>query len=142
MFLFFSLTDWQAIVHGDPPTLPSTGYSDEAHKFVRACLNKNANSRPTYAMLLRHPWLAPLMQPPTASGEDEGAADKPSESSQQRSSSETEDKEVADWVKDALERRRRGLLGDVEKPALHAAPLNAVPGSPLLDNPATIFPST
>ncbi|KAL2220632.1 protein kinase wis1 [Thermoascus aurantiacus ATCC 26904] len=140
-----------AIVHGDPPTLPKEGYSEEAHAFVRACLDKNPNNRPTYAMMLRHPWLAPLMKPPTASGEEEKGAKSPSTADQQSSESSgpqrrlspsaTEDKEVADWVKDALERRRRGLLGEVEKPPLHAAPLDAVPGSPLFGDPTTIFPA-
>ena len=37
------------------------------------------------------------------------------------------DKEVADWVKDAIDKRKRGVLGKgVPKPALHAAPLDAV----------------
>jgi mitogen-activated protein kinase kinase len=36
------------------------------------------------------------------------------------------DKEVADWVKDAIDKRRRGVLGKAPKPALHAAPLDAV----------------
>jgi mitogen-activated protein kinase kinase len=47
----------------------------------------------------------------------------------------TDDQEVADWVKDRLERRLNGLLKDETKPALHAVPLDAVPGSPLLDDP-------
>jgi mitogen-activated protein kinase kinase len=38
----------------------------------------------------------------------------------------TEDKEVADWVKSAMERKRKGLMGEAKKPALHAAPLNSV----------------
>ena len=36
------------------------------------------------------------------------------------------DKEVADWVKDAIDKRKRGVLGKFPKPALHAAPLDAV----------------
>ncbi|GES62277.1 protein kinase wis1 [Aspergillus terreus] len=117
-----------AIVHGDPPTLPESGYSDEAHAFVRACLDKNPANRPSYSMLLRHPWLAPLMQPPAADGDDTGAD----------ASSTTEDQEVADWVKEMLSRQARGLLHDGDKPALHAVALDAVPGSPLLDDPASI----
>ncbi|KAF9885933.1 hypothetical protein FE257_012223 [Aspergillus nanangensis] len=119
-----------AIVHGDPPTLPDSGYSDEAHAFVRACLDKTPNKRPSYTTLLRHPWLAPLMQPPTADGDNT--------TEETCVSSSTEDKEVAGWVRDMLDRRERGLLHEADKPALHAAPLDAVPGSPLLDNPSTI----
>ncbi|OJJ45722.1 hypothetical protein ASPZODRAFT_17167 [Penicilliopsis zonata CBS 506.65] len=96
------------IVHGDPPTLPETGYSEDAHAFVRACLDKNPKNRPSYAMLLRHPWLSPLLQPPQAPTPDDAP-----------SSTETEDKEVATWVKDRLAKRQGGLQPDVEKPALH-----------------------
>lgn len=122
-----------AIVHGEPPTLPATGYSDEAHSFVRACLNKNPNNRPAYSTLLRHPWIAPLMQPP-----EEADRDAASLADGATHSSVTEDKEVADWVKEMLERRHNGQLQDSDKPALHAVALDAVPGSPLLDDPSTI----
>lgn len=46
----------------------------------------------------------------------------------------TEDPEVAEWVKTSLERREKGLLGDGNKPALHAVPLDAVPGSPMVED--------
>ncbi|EYE98904.1 mitogen-activated protein kinase kinase PBS2 [Aspergillus ruber CBS 135680] len=114
-----------AIVHGEAPTLPETGYSEDAHAFVRACLDKNPNNRPSYTMLLRHPWLSPLMQPPT---EDE-AAKAPEDSG-----AETEDKEVADWVNERLAVLASGQEPPPDKPALHAAPLDAVPGSPLLED--------
>ncbi|KAL1856195.1 MAP kinase kinase Wis1 [Paecilomyces lecythidis] len=133
-----------AIVHGEPPSLPDTGYSEEAHDFVRACLNKTPNSRPSYAMLLRHPWLAPLMQPPAPEDEekndDEITEESPNDVKSRQGNLSTEDKEVAEWVKDALDRRERGLLGVSEKPALHAVALDAVPGSPLLDDPGS-FPA-
>ncbi|KAA8651473.1 hypothetical protein EYZ11_006346 [Aspergillus tanneri] len=122
-----------AIVHGDPPTLPESGYSDEAHAFVRACLDKTPSNRPSYGVLLRHPWLAPLMQPPTS--------DAPSvseETTEDSSFSTTEDKEVADWVKEQLTRRNGDVPQDGDKPALHAVALDAVPGSPLLDDPSTM----
>ena len=82
-------------------------------------------------MLLRHAWLAPLMKPPTITEDEEletgdtlGGEPLP----------ETADKEVGDWVKEALERRAAGKLFKSEKPALHAAPLDAVPGSPLMES--------
>lgn len=124
------LISFKAIVHGDAPTLPETGYSEEAHAFIRACLDKNPNNRPSYSMLLRHPWLSSLMQPPTeANGEDalNGSVKEA-----------TEDEEVAAWVKEKLDRRERGLLQEANKPALHAVALDAVPGSPLLDDPSAI----
>jgi hypothetical protein len=105
---------------------------------VRGCLNKIPKMRPTYAMLLRQAWLSPLMQPPTISedeeaeaaaeagdalpGGGEGASDAPS----------TADKEVAEWVKAQMERKREGKMKMAKKPALHEAPLDAVPGSPLM----------
>ncbi|KAL1962152.1 hypothetical protein VTN77DRAFT_556 [Rasamsonia byssochlamydoides] len=133
----------QAIVHGDPPTLPEESFSEEAHAFVRACLDKNPKNRPSYATLLRHPWLAPLMKPPTEANGDQSkvpSAGKSAEPSTHPPQSETEDAEVAAWVKDALERRRHGLLGDPQKPALHTVALDAVGGSPLLEDPSTFSP--
>ena len=36
------------------------------------------------------------------------------------------DQEVAEWVLQAIEKRRLGKMAKAEKPALHAAPLDAV----------------
>ena len=83
-------------------------------------------------MLLRHPWLSPLMQPPT---EDE-AAKGPEDSG-----AEPEDKEVADWVNERLAVLTSGQEPSPDKPALHAAPLDAVPGSPLLEDAALKQPA-
>lgn len=79
-------------------------------------------------MLLRHPWLAPLLKPPTV---------KPNQVEPARGASddkyhilpETADEEVAVWACEAMERRREGKMGKKAKPALHAAPLNAVGSS-------------
>lgn len=95
---------------------------------MRGCLNKTPKLRPTYAMLLRQPWLAPLLKPPTvkanqkepASGASDDKYDIPPE---------TADEEVAVWACEAMERRREGKMGKKAKPALHAAPLNAVGSS-------------
>lgn len=123
---------------GEPPDLPANGFSEAARNFVRGCLNKIPNLRPTYAMLLQHAWLAPLVKPATIAEEDEEAAEsgadlKPPEVAEptgsitsQENGNDGYDKEVADWVKDALERRKQGKLKDAEKPALHAAPLDAM----------------
>ncbi|KIW34514.1 uncharacterized protein PV07_01290 [Cladophialophora immunda] len=124
-----------AIVDGDPPDLPADEYSEAAIDFVRGCLNKIPRLRPTYAMLLRHAWLAPLLKPPTISEDEEGeqAAEAGIESAFSNSAApDTADKEVADWVKSALEKKKAGKLASHKKPALHEAPLDAVPGSPLL----------
>ncbi|KAK5555078.1 MAP kinase kinase Wis1 [Exophiala xenobiotica] len=124
-----------AIVDGDPPDLPADRYSEAAIDFVRGCLNKIPRLRPTYAMLLRHGWLAPLMKPPTISEDEEAeeAAEAGIESAFiQGATPDTADKEVANWVKDALEKKKSGKLAVSKKPALHEAPLDAVPGSPLL----------
>jgi hypothetical protein len=96
--------------------------------------------RPAYAVLLRHPWLSTLMKPPTISEDEEAeaAAEAGADSSLPPlggvdSHPETADKEVADWVRTAIQRKLSGKMGKSEKPALHAAPLDAIPGSPLLD---------
>lgn len=83
--------------------------------------------RPAYAMLLRHPWLADLGQPPTISEEEESESEEPVSTP----STGKGDKEVRDWVLGAIERRKSRLASggkgpESEKPALHAAPLDAV----------------
>lgn len=85
--------------------------------------------RPTYAMLLQHAWLAPLLKPPTITEEDEEAAEAGEEPAAAAGANDptTADKEVAEWAKVAIERRRNGTMGKKAKPALHAAPLDAVP---------------
>lgn len=46
-----------AIVDGQPPRLDSKRFSKEAQHFVKSCLNKDPEKRPSYSMLLNHPWL-------------------------------------------------------------------------------------
>jgi mitogen-activated protein kinase kinase len=98
-------------------------------------LNKIPNLRPTYAMLLQHAWLAPLAKPETITEEDEEevAAAVEAEGGEAAGDKGTPeaieavfDKEVADWVKGAIEKRKKGTMKRAEKPALHAAPLDAV----------------
>jgi mitogen-activated protein kinase kinase len=93
-------------------------------------------------MLIRHPWLAPLLKPPTISEEDEE-----DESAATPGVAETinigvgvvstADKEVAAWVVEAMEKRRLGKMGQGVKPALHQVSLDAV-GSPTLEKEANI----
>ncbi|PSN75010.1 kinase-like protein [Corynespora cassiicola Philippines] len=131
-----------AIVDGDPPDLPEEGFSEAARNFVSGCLNKIPNLRPTYAMLLQHAWLAPLIKPDTITEEDEEAAEAEAEAQAEVANDGAElteakgppepveavvDQEVADWVKETMEKRKNGTLGKgVQKPALHAAPLDAL----------------
>lgn len=79
-------------------------------------------------MLLRHAWLAPLMQPPTESAED--APPEDSDSGDAASSTITEDKEVAEWVQRQIKLREEGTLNISKKPALHAVALDQVGTSP------------
>lgn len=123
-----------AIVDGDPPDLPEKGYSAEARDFVKSCLHKIPKMRPTYAMLLKHPWLAQLSKPPTISEQDEddaaqaGIIDNTTspDGVPFPSGENSFDGEVAEWVKNAIERKKQGLLGSFAKPALHAAPFDTV----------------
>lgn len=110
---------------------------------MKGCLNKVPRLRPTYANLLRHGWLAPLMQPPTIAEDEE--AEKAAEAGGNAAADieiepETADKEVSEWVVNAIERKRAGKMAVSEKPALHAAPLDAVPGSPLTDGTEAPLP--
>jgi mitogen-activated protein kinase kinase len=73
-------------------------------------------------MLLQHGWLASLSKPQTITEDDEDDEGE----GMNMSSSGTEDPEVAEWVKNALDRKKKGLLGESLKPALHAAPLNSM----------------
>ncbi|KAH6628257.1 kinase-like domain-containing protein [Chaetomium tenue] len=133
-----------AIVEGDPPGLPTEGYSALAQDFVQSCLNKNPHKRHTYPMLLAHPWIKTLGKPETiaedaeaeAAAADDALADAAGELSLNHPSGQVAegDYEVAQWVRDVLERKRKGLLRDGGlKPALHAAPLDTISpvGSPL-----------
>ena len=97
-----------------------------ARDFVRGCLHKIPKLRPTYAMLLRHPWLAELLSPPTTvdAGKEPGSTSASAEPNGDSVPS-TADEEVASWVAEALERRRNGTMGKKDQPALHAAPLDA-----------------
>ena len=115
----------QAIVDGEPPDLPNDRFSEAARNFVRSTLNKIPKLRPNYATLLQHPWLAPLLKPPTISEEEEDFASE--RISQEVVASGAFDKEVAQWVLSAMERKRNGTMGKKVKPALHAAPLDVVP---------------
>lgn len=90
-------------------------------------------------MLLRHGWLSLLMKPPTISEDEE--AEKAAEAGGDVAAGIeplllTADKEVAEWVESAMERKRAGKMAVSEKPALHAVPLDAMPGSPLMDGNA------
>ncbi|KAG0126434.1 kinase-like domain-containing protein [Tuber indicum] len=123
-----------AIVDGEPPDLPEKGFSAEARDFVRGCLNKIPNLRPTYAMLLRHPWLSEFTHPATISEEDEEGQPPGTPPTIKG------DNEVAEWVTGAIANRKArmesgGKGPESGKPALHAAPLDVVI-APAKDAPA------
>lgn len=102
--------------------------------------------RPTYSVLLRHRWLSPLLKiPAIAEDEEAEAAAEADEADGSLSSSsptaegahwhsETADKEVAAWVRSAIERKMSGKMSRSQQPALHAVSLDKVSRSPLLDH--------
>ncbi|KAI5783611.1 kinase-like domain-containing protein [Geopyxis carbonaria] len=128
-----------AIVEGEPPDLPEEGFTPEARDFVRGCLHKIPKLRPTYAMLLQHPWISGLIKPTVISEEPEEEAEKGADF-EASIEEDPSDKEVREWVVGAITRRtqriEQGLKGP-EKPALHAAPLDASTVSPTAD-PAAV----
>ncbi len=80
-------------------------------------------------MLLNHGWLASLSKPAAITEEDEeDLADDLAEMDIDGDTSKENsyDKEVAEWVIAAIERKRSGKMGEAAKPALHAAPLDSV----------------
>ena len=121
----------KAIVDGEPPDLPADRFSESARDFVRGALNKIPKLRPTYAMLLAHPWLSELLKPATIveEEEEEEEEDEEDDDDASRESSETPgvvDSEVSKWVLGALKRRTALGKDKVQKaPALHAAPLSS-----------------
>lgn len=104
-------------------------------------------------MLLQHAWLAPLVKPETITEEDEEEAEAAMEAAAENAAPPTDsprslenvhDKEVADWVRATIEKRRQGKLGKgIPKPALHAAPLDAVssPGTNGVNGLETAVPA-
>ena len=78
-------------------------------------------------MLLQHAWLAPLAKPATIAEEDEDAPATEGTDKDEAVAPGIHDPEVAKWVLDALERKALGKMGQKAKPALHAAPLDAIP---------------
>ena len=88
-------------------------------------------------MLLMHPWIKSLGRPETIAEEveaEEKAADDQLadvtgtlDINSNGPINDHGDREVAEWVTNVLDRKHKGLLpGQVEKPALHAAPLDQV----------------
>lgn len=95
--------------------------------------------RPTYQALLASEWLKDLGKPETIKEEEEEADENEASDEAVAGVTETmnirlsgtEDLEVAAWVKGVLEKKATGQYGEAAgKPALHAAPLDAI-GSPL-----------
>ena len=107
-----------------------------ARDFVRGCLNKIPKSRPTYPMLLKHPWLKALSKPQTiaeVAEEGEEAEQVALAVGNMDLGSGSEDSEVAEWVQSTLRRQAEGTgPSGSSRPALHAAPLDSASpvGSP------------
>lgn len=114
--------------------MPDEGYTDLARDFVKSCLNKNPKKRHTYPMLLQHPWINTLGKFETiteeAEAESEATDNDLADATAKQLNIAAEgagDEEVAAWVIDVLDRKRKGLQpASANKPALHAAPLDSV----------------
>lgn len=85
-------------------------------------------------MLLQHPWISSLGKIETiteeAEAESEATDNDLADAAAKQLNLAAEgagDEEVAAWVKDVLDRKRRGLEpASAKRPALHAAPLDSV----------------
>jgi mitogen-activated protein kinase kinase len=132
-----------AIVEGSPPDLPE-GFSPMAQDFVKRCLAKDPSRRPTYAVLLRHPWIADLDKINTIAEheEDEESSMTDKDGGVFHEKIETSpisgkvltriDEDVSVWVANALAQRRGEKAsgqGESKKPPMHAAPLDVI-GTP------------
>ena len=100
-------------------------------------------------MLLQHAWLAPLAQIDTITEEDEeeaeaAAAASPSDDTAANGAHNEDDgtqwvdKEVGMWVREQIRKKKEGLLGKANKPALHAAPLDAGSGKRPVSNKGAV----
>lgn len=129
-----------AIVEGSPPDLPK-GFSANAQDFVKRCLAKDPSRRPTYAVLLRHPWIAELDKINTIAENEED--EEPSTADQNGAAVQEKietspisgkvlariDEDVSVWVSNALALRRGEKAagqGESKKPPMHAAPLDVI----------------
>lgn len=92
-------------------------------------------------MLLQHPWIKALSKPETiteeAEAESEAMDNLLADAAARQLSIAAEgsgDPEVAEWCRNALEAKRKGLQPESAKPALHAVPLDSVSpaGSPMI----------
>ncbi|KAG6130240.1 hypothetical protein E4U38_004590 [Claviceps purpurea] len=114
-----------AIVEGDPPDLPTEGFSETAQDFVSSCLHKIPKMRATYAMLLNHPWLQALSKPKTINEETEEGeeADKIAEAvgHLKLGGEDTSDEEVAEWLRQVLNGGKAKSVEEAtaSRPALH-----------------------
>lgn len=99
-------------------------------------------------MLLQHPWIASLGKIETIAEESEGEVEATDNDLADAAAKQLNigaegagDEEVAAWVNAVLERKRKGLEpASVERPALHAAPLDSVSpvASPLVHPGTTV----
>jgi mitogen-activated protein kinase kinase len=98
-------------------------------------LHKTAKLRPNYKALLASEWLKDLSKPEIINEEEEESEENDASSEALADAAEhvdishssTADPEVAAWVKDVLQKKESGEYGEAAgKPALHAAPLDAV----------------
>lgn len=112
----------KAIVDGEPPRLDDKIFSKEAQQFVKSCLNKNADFRPLYDVLLQSPWLKeyrdvdPRMDEVVTKRLEEAKNDKPSAA--RTSSKPSGNVAIAGVAKDR-ENVQSLLKGKVNAPALH-----------------------
>lgn len=84
-------------------------------------------------MLLQHPWIKSLSKPETITEEAEAeveATDNELADATAKQLSINEglgDSEVAAWANDVMDRKKKGLQpASIERPALHAAPLDSM----------------
>jgi mitogen-activated protein kinase kinase len=77
-------------------------------------------------MLLTHPWMKTMRKPQTITEEAEDGDETAAALAKLSVSPDTEDPEVAEWVKSVFERKTQGLEKEhTQKPALHTAPLDS-----------------
>lgn len=110
-----------AIVDGDPPKLDPKVFSKDAQLFIKSCLNKNPDLRPSYATLLKHPWLAKYrkIDPHMDKFVTKKIQELEEEKNKKNLSRTNSTNSSATTAKPPKENVRSLLKGKVQAPALH-----------------------
>ncbi|EGW31710.1 uncharacterized protein SPAPADRAFT_141211 [Spathaspora passalidarum NRRL Y-27907] len=116
-----------AIVDGEPPSLDPEIYSSKARAFVKACLQKKPELRPSYAELVEHPWLQEYRgKDPHLDATVKNRLTEIEAENTQRNSNKVNSMKVANIPMQNIENVQSLLRNKVKAPALHRGGLQSI----------------